>query len=55
MARRKTLHKSKKGHGMQGGKWHHGFVPANAAARRLKKKLDRNGRRRARTAKGYKR
>jgi len=53
MARRKTLNKAKKGKGLQGGKWKHGFVPANAAARKLKKKLDRNGKRRYRTSKGY--
>ena len=54
-ARRKgRLNKGKKGKGLQGGKWGHGFVPKNAAARRLKKKLDRSGKRRKRTAKGYK-
>ena len=55
MARRRgTLNTRKKGKGKDGSKWKHGFVPANAAARRLKKKLDRQGRRRKRTAKGYK-
>jgi hypothetical protein len=54
MARKgRTLNKRKKGKAMQGAKWGHGFVPKNAAARRLKKKLDRNGKRRKRTSQGY--
>ncbi|AXH49755.1 hypothetical protein KNU02_gp29 [Gordonia phage Pleakley] len=52
-ARKRKLKYSKKGKGMNGAKWGHGFVPKNAAARKLKKKLDRNGKRRKRTAKGY--
>jgi len=51
--RRGRLNTRKKGHAKNGAKWHHGFVPANAAARLLKKKLDRRGKRRYRTAKGY--
>lgn len=55
MARRRAgaLNKHKKGKAKNGAKWKHGFKPANAAARLLKKKLDRQGRRRKRTAKGY--
>lgn len=51
--RRGKLNTRKKGNAKQGAKWKHGFVPANAAATRLKKKLDRNGKRRKRTAAGY--
>ena len=51
--RKKRLKFSKKGHGKNGAKWGHGFKPKNAAARKLKKKLDRNGKRRKRTAQGY--
>lgn len=55
MARRGgALNRRKKGKAKNGAKWGHGFVPKNAAARLLKKKLDRNGKRRKRTAKGYK-
>lgn len=50
---RKTLNTRKKGKAKDGAKWGHGFRPKNAAARRLKKKLDRRGRPRKRTAKGY--
>lgn len=53
MPRGKKLKVAKKGKGKYGAKWGHGFVPKNAAARKLKKKLDRNGKRRKRTAKGY--
>jgi hypothetical protein len=52
--KRGRLNTRKKGKAKNGAKWGHGFVPKNAAARLLKKKLDRNGKRRARTAKGYK-
>ena len=52
--KRGRLNTRKKGKAKNGAKWGHGFVPKNAAARLLKKKLDRSGRRRARTAKGYK-
>lgn len=34
--KRRTLNKRKKGHGLHGGKWGHGFKPKNAVARRLK-------------------
>ena len=51
--RRGRLNKHKKGKAKNGAKWGHGFVPKNAAARLLKKKLDRSGKRRKRTAKGY--
>jgi hypothetical protein len=55
MARRGgALNRRKKGKAKNGAKWGHNFVPKNAAARLLKKKLDRNGKRRKRTAKGYK-
>ena len=56
MARRRrggSLNSRKKGKAKDGAKWGHGFKPKNAAARRLKAKLDRNGKRRHRTAKGY--
>lgn len=53
MVRGKKQKVSKKGKGMNGAKWGHGFVPKNAAARKLKKKLDRNGKRRKRTSQGY--
>ncbi len=53
MARRKKLKVAKKGKGKNGAKWGHNFVPRNAAARKLKKKLDRNGKRRKRTSQGY--
>lgn len=54
MARKgRALNTRKKGKAKQGAKWGHGFVPKNAAARRPKKKLDRQGKRRKRTAKGY--
>lgn len=53
MARAKKLKSGKKGKGKNGAKWKHGFKPANAAARKLKKKLDRQGRRRKRTSQGY--
>jgi hypothetical protein len=54
MARGKKLKSGKKGKGKNGARWGHGFVPKNAAARKLKKKLDRNGKRRKRTSQGYK-
>lgn len=50
---RRTLNTRKKGKAKNGAKWKHGFKPVNAAARRLKKKLDRRGKPRKRTAKGY--
>ena len=53
MVRGKKQKVSKKGKGKNGAKWKHGFKPANAAARKLKKKLDIRGKRRKRTAKGY--
>lgn len=54
MARKKrALHSRSKGKAKQGAKWGHGFVPKNAAARRLKKKLDRQGKKRKRTSQGY--
>lgn len=53
MVRGKKQKVSKKGKGKNGAKWGHGFVPKNAAARKLKKKLDIRGKRRKRTAKGY--
>ncbi len=53
MARKRRLSKAKKGKAKNGARWKHGFVPANAAARKLKKKLDRNGKRRKRTSQGY--
>lgn len=53
MARRRTLNTRSKGKAKQGAKWGHGFVPKNAAARRLKKKLDRQGKKRKRTSQGY--
>jgi hypothetical protein len=52
--KRGRLNTRKKGKAKNGAKWGHGFVPKNAAARLLKKKLDRNGKRRARTSQGYK-
>lgn len=52
-SRRGRLNKAKKGKALQGAKWGHGFVPKNAAARRLKKKLTKTGKPRKRTSKGY--
>lgn len=52
-ARRGRLNKAKKGKALQGAKWGHGFVPKNAAARRLKKKLTKTGKPRKRTSRGY--
>lgn len=34
----RALNKAKKGKGMHGGRWNHGFVPLNAIAKRLKEK-----------------
>lgn len=51
---RRTLNTRKKGKAKEGAKWGHGFVPKNAAARRLKKKMHKNGRPRKRTSQGYK-
>lgn len=48
-----SLNTRKKGKAKNGAKWGHGFVPKNAAARKLKNKLDRRGRRRKRTSQGY--
>lgn len=54
MARKgRSLNRNKKGKAKNGAKWGHGFVPKNAAARKLKKKLDRNGKPRKRSARGY--
>lgn len=53
MAKRGRLNTRKKGKAKNGAKWGHNFVPRNAAARLLKKKLDRRGKKRKRTAKGY--
>lgn len=54
MARKRgALNTRKKGKAKNGAKWKHGFKPANAAARLLKKKLDRRGKRRKRTSAGY--
>lgn len=34
----RALNKAKKGKGLHGGVWGHGFVPLNAVAKRLKEK-----------------
>ena len=55
MARKRgALNTRKKGKAKNGAKWGHNFQPKNAAARLLKKKLDRRGRKRKRTSQGYK-
>ena len=38
---KRTLNKRKKGNGIGGGKWSHGFKPKNAVARKLKNKTYR--------------
>lgn len=37
----RTLNKGKKGKGIHGGKWGHGFTPKNEVARQLKSKTFR--------------
>lgn len=39
--KKRTLNKRKKGNGIGGGRWGHGFKPKNAVARKLKSKTYR--------------